>query len=62
MIEENEPTGRIRYRVLHRWFRNPLMILQIEISGRNIYPCGPSIEIEHITFWRDARPQDILIG
>lgn len=44
------PSGRARYRTINRWFRKPVVILEIEI------------ESPFHTYWREARPEDLSCG
>ena len=48
-------TGRKRYRVLKRLFKEPLMILQLEVEGW-------SSEYGDKTWWVDALPEHITIN
>jgi hypothetical protein len=46
------PTGRTRYRVQKRLFRQPLLILQVEIRNTTYTALD-------IRWWQDAQLQDI---
>lgn len=50
-------TGRIRYRVQHRMFRSPLVVLQIELAHTYYDSCYQEKKTSLI--WRDAQPEDI---
>lgn len=51
------PTGKRRYRVLHRLFRRDVLVLQIEVRGYVPYNhIGGDFE----TWWVDAPPELLL--
>ena len=51
-------TGRRRYRVLKRLFRDPVLVLQIETKGFvPEYNGGGAVDGEITTWWRDAPPE-----
>lgn len=53
-------TGRHRYRVVHRWFRSDLVVLQLEVEGFvPEYVCG-RVDGEITTWWGDARPEHVM--
>lgn len=56
-------TGRIRYRYQGRWFKPPLLVLQVEEE----YDEGPPSAYGMPTYlagvhWRDARIEDLSCG
>jgi len=54
-------TGAKRHRVETRWFRQPLVVLQIEWHAKGYSP-GPYINTGHdvdYKYWRDAQVEDI---
>lgn len=54
------PTGRWRYRVEHRWFKDDVLVLQIEERYLYTYLSGGCVDAEYATRWRDAQPTDII--
>jgi hypothetical protein len=52
-----EYTGRYRYRHKKTFFQNILLVLQIEISCRDLDPLKGYFDT--FVFWRDASPEDI---
>lgn len=54
---------RIRYRTQARWFRKPLVVLQVpdrvpvNYDPSDPYDLGPHAYTDH---WRDATPEDIM--
>lgn len=58
-----ELTGKIRYRpsVEKRFIeKKNVLVLQVEVTGFRDYIVGGHIEVEHETWWRDARVEDLL--
>ena len=55
-------TGATRHRVETRWFRKPLVVLQIEVhaKGNEVldHPYYTVKDVDH-RYWRDAQVQDI---
>lgn len=55
-------TGRVRTRLLLRWFRKPLLIMQVEEHKKGWYygpdPNFGAIDIDR-TEWRDATVEDL---
>jgi hypothetical protein len=56
-------TGAKRHRVETRWFRKPLVVLQVEVHAKGYdpgfglpYPMGTDVDYH---YWRDAQVQDI---
>ena len=56
-MERAKPTGRKRYRVLHRWFRKPVLVLQIEINGLVTSWAGNQVYVDEKTWWMDCPPE-----
>lgn len=56
-------TGRRRYRALNRWFRSPLLVLEVEenvIFGSRYDPIdGDNLPGGSYTHWRDAKVDDL---
>lgn len=50
----HKPTGKIRYRLLQRWFRRPLLVLQIEVEGFVEEYSPVSIDGSIQKYWIDA--------
>ena len=50
-------TGRRRHKVLCRWFRKPVLILQLEIEGYIPENSGGRVEYVLRKWWIDARPE-----
>lgn len=46
-------TGRISHRVVSRWFRKPILVVQVEM--KRLIPEGDSCTVE--TWWQDATPE-----
>jgi hypothetical protein len=61
-LEEVEPTGRRRHRSQRRLFGREELVLQVEFKAKHIYPLGPSVEIDRVKFWRDAKSSDLTIS
>ena len=53
-MSQSELTGRKRLRTMKRWFREPLLVLQLEIKGLVPHNDGGRIECEWETWWIDA--------
>lgn len=53
-------TGRKRYRILTRLFRNPVLVLQLEVIGIHTFCIAGMIESENIKWWVDANPEQLL--
>jgi hypothetical protein len=57
-------TGKTRFVIVYRWFRKPLVVIQVEERkrGQNFYydPHGTDIEPYDYTYWRNATPEDIF--
>jgi hypothetical protein len=54
-------TGAKRYRVEPRWFRTPLVVLQVEVHAEGYEVTdsyGGGMDVNHC-YWRDAQVQDI---
>lgn len=49
-------TGRYRHRTMNRWFRKPLLVLQLEVV-RSV--ATESFEMENIYSWVDATVEQI---
>lgn len=55
-------TGRTRHAVRTRWFREPMMVLQVEVRSKG-YECDPQgggRDVDY-TYWRDARLEDLTV-
>jgi hypothetical protein len=64
MSVKHTKTGAERYRVEARWFRSPLLVLQVEIHAKGYEPSNPygfGHDVDHC-YWRDAQIQDITEG
>ena len=58
-ITRQELTGGQRFRVVRRWVKADLVILQVEV--RTVYFCPVSERITATTItWRDAVPDDLM--
>ena len=63
-------TGNRRFRALKRWFRRPLLVLQVEIEvswPAHRLPREGSIPAENVPAgrrfeWKDARVEDLMSG
>jgi hypothetical protein len=54
-------TGRTRYRVERRWFRAPLVVLQVEKRGWvTTHLFGHHNDSKAQVFWEDAKPEDVM--
>lgn len=53
---------KTRYRLKSRWFRKPLIVLQIQITEQRSGTNGYDIEFWDAKFWRDATPEDLING
>lgn len=61
--EDRRPPKRTRFRIHRRWFRKPLVVLQVEIVEDRAAHCpAQGIEFYEVRFWRDVRPEDIING
>jgi hypothetical protein len=50
-------TGNIRYRVLKRFLRAPILVLQVQFTG-NVPSChGGVIDVNKSAWWMDCRPE-----
>ena len=49
-------TGRIRYRVLKQWFKDPVLVLQVERTGLVSSWGGGRCDTRHATWWVDCHP------
>lgn len=58
-MNEHKMTGKTRYRFQSRLFRQPYMVLQVQMDGCFAESHGGSIEVERRTYWRDAVPTDL---
>lgn len=53
-------TGRRRYRLEPKhWFREPMVVLQVEETRLITYWSGGMIDTERYEVWRDARVSDL---
>lgn len=56
-------TGATRYRLVQRWFRQPVLALQVEIlhEGEELTNMGNCVELSpyRFTTWEWARPDDL---
>jgi hypothetical protein len=50
-------TGRKRYRILTRWFRPPVLVLQVEVEGYITTFSGGHIDSIFDTWWVDCLPE-----
>lgn len=57
---EHKRTGRSRFRVLKRWFKPDLLVLQVEMEGFIPEYSQPSIEGGIRTYWVDAKPEWLM--
>lgn len=57
-------TGRTRHRVLNRWFKEPVLVLQKEVKVRGVsyssYPFDIHGDAYEYTEWRDVQPEELL--
>jgi hypothetical protein len=60
-VRHNTPTGRRRFRVQRRIFRDDVVVLQVEYHGLSTTWCAGQIDSEWITYWRDARVADLTV-
>ena len=61
MTVKHLKTGAKRHRVEMRWFRSPLVVLQVEVNAKGYeaaHPYGLGYDVDYC-YWRDARIQDI---
>lgn len=60
--QQDKLTGNTRLRLHKRWFREPLLVLQVEVyrTGTMLENYGSSVGSEdfNVTFWRDLRVTD----
>ena len=61
-MTKTELTGKRRYRVETRLFREPLVVLQLEyrIHGYALEPYGLSGDVDYTT-WRDATVESLTM-
>jgi hypothetical protein len=52
-------TGRQRYRIQHRWFGKPLVVLQVQWESQHEEFLGTFVDIRYYKHWEDARVQDV---
>lgn len=66
MSVKEDLTGNIRCRIQTRWFREPLMVVQVEVHHHGDYLDNVGGRIEDtpvdITFFRDATLEDISLS
>jgi len=58
-------TGKTRYRVETRWFKKPLLVVQVELhrKGSEITDSHGNWSMEFDDYiWRDARLEDLKIA
>ena len=58
-------TGNTRYRIQIRWFRSPLIVLQVQVHKKGYeltdsYP-GSVIDVDEYV-WRDAKLEDLKMN
>lgn len=58
-MSEWNPTGRTRYRLLHRIWGESLLVLQIEVRGIETQMIGGWIDSNTVNRWRDACVSDL---
>lgn len=55
-------TGKSRVRLHTRWFKNPLLVLEVEVRAKGRWfdhtEMGNDRDVDY-TYWRDARVEDI---
>lgn len=61
IVLRNKLTGRRRHRIESRWFKSPLLVLQIEVKGFVPEYTPRSIEGEIRTWWVDAPPEHLML-
>ena len=58
-------TGKSRYRIETRWFKKPLIVVQVEVHRKGSEPTDSygnwSIEFDDY-IWRDARLEDLKLA
>ena len=54
-------TGKRRHRTLLRYFRKPLLVLQLEVEGIVTEHNGGYVKAETQTWWIDAEPIHLTI-
>lgn len=54
--------GNFRYRTLKRWFRKPVLVLQVEQVEHHMMPLGGSGYYDEwqTKRWRDVRPDEAI--
>lgn len=61
---KTELTGLIRFRPQKRWFKAPLLVVQVQLRtfGYEFGPAGLDMgrDVDH-TWWRDAKIEDVLV-
>jgi hypothetical protein len=50
----NKLTGKKRLRIHRRWFRRPLLVLQLQVEGSVPYGDGCYVAHQAETWWVDA--------
>lgn len=53
-------TGKRRYRIEKRLFKEDSVVLQVEVIKAFDYSCGGVIDIERKATWVDAKPEWLL--
>jgi hypothetical protein len=53
-------TGKYRYRAQRRWFRQPLLVLQLEVAGNVLTHTAGFIDTHAAVEWRDALVTDMV--
>lgn len=55
-------TGQVRFRLLRRYLRHPLLVLQLEMSSREYRRgIGSGYWTEPVLWWRDATLEDLSV-
>lgn len=54
-------TGRTRYRLYKPTFGKPLLVLQVEVAGREYDYAGGYVHGTDVIGWRDALLEDVKI-
>lgn len=56
-------TGRTRYRILTRWVKEPVLVLQVEEHATGVHYSQNDIDCRGLTvdrtYWRDASIEDM---
>ena len=58
---ETKLTGKRRHRVKKTIFGNDMLVLQVQVTGSRTYCIGPYVETDDVTYWRDARVEDLSV-